>query len=498
MRFRSTALLALLAALVAAGNASAAAGPAPGVQRLNFSYGPIVIRPGTNLINIGDKPVPKPAVDGYITRLRPNLTLADGRTIPPTDRIHLHHGVWLNAGSRQYPRSDVTEPGLPERFFASGEEKTVFRVPAPYGYFVRASDTWILNYMIHDLTNRGAKVIVKYQMDFVPADSALGRSMKPAKPVWMDVENGSAYPVFDVLKGSGRHGQFTFPNQAANAYSGAPRNTWTVPRDTTLLGTAGHMHPGGLYDDLRLDRPGAGSRLLFRSQAHYFGNRPPVSWDMAMTQTPPGWRVRLHQGDTLRVSATYDTSRSSWYESMGIMIAFVADDAPGVNAFATRIATRGKITHGHLAENNHRGGTRATGVVDPTKLPDGSAPGGIVPIGGFRYHFGDLHDAGASAYPPVVAVGQSLTFENKDVNSNVFHSVTSCRAPCNLATGTSFPTANGPVNFDSGQLGFGPPGFTAAANRDSWHTPANLTPGTYTYFCRVHPFMRGAFRVVRP
>ena len=36
---------------------------------------------------------------------------------------------------------------------------------------------------------------------------------------------------------------------------------------------------------------------------------------------------------------------------------------------------------------------------------------------------------------------------------------------------------------------------TAAANRDTWRTPKRLKRGTYTYFCRVHPFMRGAFRV---
>jgi plastocyanin len=497
MRTRSTALLALLACLLVATDATAAA-PAPGVHRMHFTYGPIVIKPGTNLINIGDKPVPKPAGDGYITRLKPTLTLVDGTT-PPTDRIHLHHGVWLNAGSTQYPRSDATAPGVPERFFAAGEEKTIFSIPAPYGYFVRGTDQWILNYMIHDLTNRGAQVYIKYELDFVPAASALGRKMKPASPVWMDVENGSAYPVFDVLEHSGTGGKYTFPDQATSPYAGqAPRNVWTVPRNMTLLGTAGHLHPGGLYDDLRIHRQGAGSRLLFHSQAHYFGNRPPLSWDMAMTATPSSWRVALHQGDTLSVSATYDTSRASWYESMGIMIAWVTDGARGANAFTTKIATRGHVTHGHLAENNHRGGSATTGIADPTKLPNGSAPGGIVPIGGFRYHYGDLHDAGVGAYPPAVAAGQSLTFENKDINANVFHSVTACKAPCNLQTGTSFPIANGPVAFDSGQLGFGPPGFTAAANRDTWQTPTNLTPGTYTYFCRVHPFMRGAFRVVRP
>ena len=59
----------------------------------------------------------------------------------------------------------------------------------------------------------------------------------------------------------------------------------------------------------------------------------------------------------------------------------------------------------------------------------------------------------------------------------------------------SYPLANGRHQFDSGQLGYGPSGYSAASNRIDWTTPANLPPGTYTYFCRVHPFMRGAFRV---
>ena len=50
--------------------------------------------------------------------------------------------------------------------------------------------------------------------------------------------------------------------------------------------------------------------------------------------------------------------------------------------------------------------------------------------------------------------------------------------------------------FDSGELGYGPRGFTPAANRNTWQTPKSLKAGTYTYFCRIHPFMRGAFRVV--
>lgn len=72
-----------------------------------------------------------------------------------------------------------------------------------------------------------------------------------------------------------------------------------------------------------------------------------------------------------------------------------------------------------------------------------------------------------------------------------------CKAPCNRSTGIAFPVADGPRSFDSGQLGFNYAGFNApAAERDTWSTPKNLPAGTNTYFCRVHPFMRGSFRVV--
>ena len=37
------------------------------------------------------------------------------------------------------------------------------------------------------------------------------------------------------------------------------------------------------------------------------------------------------------------------------------------------------------------------------------------------------------------------------------HTITACKAPCNRTTGIAYPLANGPVDFDSGNLGFGPP-----------------------------------------
>ena len=118
-----------------------------------------------------------------------------------------------------------------------------------------------------------------------------------------------------------------------------------------------------------------------------------------------------------------------------------------------------------------------------------------VGIRNFVYGQGDLSSPGRRGRPARVRRGRGLTFVNRDADRTIFHTVTACKAPCNRTTGIAYPLANGEVDFDSGELGFGPAGFTAAANRDRWTTPKKLKAGTYTYFCRVHPFMRGAFEV---
>jgi plastocyanin len=213
-----------------------------------------------------------------------------------------------------------------------------------------------------------------------------------------------------------------------------------------------------------------------------------------MGATPSNWRVAVKKGDVLSVHATYDTQRASWYESMGIMpVAITTRPAGGKDPFKTNVAVKGVLTHGHLPENDNHGG-QEVGLPDARTLPNGPSLN-QVDIDNFVYQQGDLTLPGAAGRPPVVPAGQSLTFFNGDAKKNIFHTITGCLSPCNGATGIAFPLAGGPTIFDSAELGFGPRGFTAAANTDTWQTPPNLTAGTYTYFCRIHPFMRGAFRV---
>ena len=197
------------------------------------------------------------------------------------------------------------------------------------------------------------------------------------------------------------------------------------------------------------------------------------------------------------VHAVYDTKVASWYEVMGISPLAVDATTPATGAIRSHSASRqkGVLTHGELRENRSVGGAPA-GLPDPEKMLDGPVATKQIGIDGFVYAQGDLGNEGLPARPAVVQQGSPLTFLNGDAQKNIFHTITSCKAPCNRSTGIGYPLANGPVDFDSGELGFGPIGRTASVNRDTWSIPANMSPGTYTYFCRVHPFMRGSFRVV--
>jgi plastocyanin len=449
-----------------------------GVRYMRYRV-PIDIKPGQNDIFFQNT-TQRPKVDGYITYFKPELRwVTKGKKVPPVDVIHLHHAVWIINGNPT---------------FAAGEEKTIVRTPKGYGWEYKPTDNWTLNHMIHNLTPDVDKVWVEWTIGFLPKTAAAAKGMRTVDTHWMDVEGIQPYPVFDVLKDSGgKDGRFTYPDDQPDAYEGLrrPRNQWVVRRDTTIVGTAGHLHPGGLWTDLYVTRDGV-KKHLFRSRAKYFEPAGPVSWDVSMTATDDNWRVKLKRGDVVSINATYGTRRGSWYESMGIMpLAVTEKPAGGKDPFAgDEIDTEGKITHGPLPENDNHGGG-GSGLPDARKLADGPRID-QVPIEQFVYQQGDLSVTGKKGLPPVVAPGQALTFINNDGVDRIYHTVTSCKAPCNGLTGVAYPLAGGQNRFDSGQLAMG---GVPTANRITWGTPTYLKQGTYNYFCRVHPFMRGAFRV---
>jgi plastocyanin len=477
-------------------------------QHLTYCFGKITILPGQNTINLRpavDDMNQKlwPQVDGYITRFDPEFIYADG-SVPRVDVLHLHHAVWLVNGNPQ---------------FAAGEEKTIQQLPSGFGWPSHPGDSWLLNDMLHNLLRDPAQVYVVWRVDFVPSSSPAAASIKPVHTKWLDVAgNPSLYPVFDALRSDGQNGTYTFPDQAPAADRGpcggdgrppeshgclGAAQSWTPGQNVTLIGTAGHLHPGGLNMQLR-DKRGTETNTLFTSTAHYYEPAGEVSWDVSMGATPGGsnpgdWRVKVQAGDKVSVHATYDSNRADWYEVMGIMPVAVYNgtDVGGKDAQDQTIPQTEVLTHTHLTENNNHGG-EPTGAANPFSLPSAPVPNRTIGIQDFAFQA----DQSAGLSVPTIQPGQALTFHNLDAAApypNAFHTITACKDPCTARTGIAYPIADGPVTFDSGELGFNGNndsiGNSPAAGRDTWQTPKDLPTGTYTYFCRIHPLMRGAFRV---
>jgi hypothetical protein len=123
------------------------------------------------------------------------------------------------------------------------------------------------------------KVSSTYDIDFVPEQRADGASDHARHPQWMDVPGEGCTRL---RRHKGRHeGQFTFPTRRRRPEARhRPRTTSEVPDGRSLDGTAGHLHPGGLEDDLT-DAARRRRRRLPLDPAKYFEPAGAVSWDVA-------------------------------------------------------------------------------------------------------------------------------------------------------------------------------------------------------------------------
>jgi hypothetical protein len=563
-RFLPALVVPVLAALALAAPAGAklpVMKPAsyPGMTTFNCRTDAITLQPGQNLnkytltkacphAEAVEGPLDESVfaagsdAEGFLTRFQPSMVeiKSGGKLVTPAVwDLHLHHVVWLPPGGGN---------------FAAGEEKTIAMLPQGYGREMRATADWGLLHMLHNLTaSPNRQVYLTWQIDWVPQTEPARTDISRIRGTFMDVANGGAYPVFDAERAfdDDGDGKFTFPDDVStnpadpsNEELGkvSPQRLWTVPSSftegVTLLSAGGHLHPGGLHVDLQVarDGPDAGTvdgddpaevKRLFRSDAHYYEPAGAVSWDVAMTVARRGWRIHLEPGDTVSINATYDVRRASWYESMGILSLGWTPNAdpkakdPFEEAAAVRAMYKkgGALTHRRLPENVDTSARDDLKLPDPRKLrSSGPPPAAGVDINSFFYEVGGFSAVrgfpAAVMRPPVIRPGGTLSFTNQDAlpdqpeGEQAWHTITACRAPCNKGSGIGYPLANGPVEFDSGQLGYGTGlNGNVTIGSNSYSTPplGNLAKGrrgggikrgtTYTYFCRLHPYMRGSFRV---
>jgi hypothetical protein len=262
-------------------------------------YGPLPVRYGENEFAMA---VPAPPEAGYITSMR--ATVVDHNGDPMSHHmVHLHHAVWLDP-----TRQDMTCPGYPDRFFASGKERTKLEFPPGYGYFWSNESFWVL--IAHlDGMHRGMEhdAFVRLNMGFSTGPQG---TLTDVDPVWLDVRNCSDDPVFDVAKGSGSRGRY--------------RERWdyTMPEGGSFLTMGGHLHDGGMK--LVLKNVTQGSEV-FTSRATYGRESDP--WyltSMSAFSADPG--IEVSAGDLLRLVAVYDSTHS-WHDVMGIMVGYLAAPA---------------------------------------------------------------------------------------------------------------------------------------------------------------------------
>jgi plastocyanin len=321
------AIAITVAAFVAAVFAPAASA-AP--KQLTYRYGPITLSPyevDQNQI-LGN--VPKPDVDGYITGMQVDLVDANGRPVP-VNHVMLHHIVFLNLGEAgRFDHHDWTcdtftalnnelkVPALADRFYASGEERNVLKLPDGYGYPVKGKDHWVLLWMLMNHHPVEDKVYIEYKITYEAE-----QQLAPAYMVWLDIKNCLSDPVFDVPGGAG----------AGSTYSRSM--TWTAPQSGRLVAGGGHLHGGG--KSTVLSQPDCGDRELFTSRPLYGLPNNPVYLVRPVIHEPgpinmsgflSAQGLPLQKGQRLKLTANYE-NRYSHTRVMGIFGAYFVPD-PGL------------------------------------------------------------------------------------------------------------------------------------------------------------------------
>jgi plastocyanin len=224
----------------------------------------------------------------------------------------LHHVVFAKVGAPDTTCSRISDydgqasPVQAQRFYAEGEEHFSLSLPDGYGYPNRGSDSWGLAYMLMNHHARASTVLIRYTVAY-----AVGEARTAVQPIWLDVRNCRADPVFNV-PGTGGPGS-TYAQHA----------DWVAPQSGVLVAGGAHLHGGGLSIDVSDTSCGS----LFRSYPVWGGIEPrPVMHEpgpVAMTGFADAAGRPVRAGDTLRITATYDNARPH-VRVMGIAILYFA------------------------------------------------------------------------------------------------------------------------------------------------------------------------------
>jgi plastocyanin len=416
------------------------------IRTYTLRHGPIEVGAYETVLPRGW--VRTPRVDGHIVRMHARVVDRRGRPVTVRD-VMLHH-VWFSRRWRPAVKHEC-QGARSEVFYGTGEEDQQLRLPAGYGYRVRATDRWRMASMLMSHVGRVRTVYLQYR---VTVDTRSG--LTPVRAFWLRA-NGCGHPGY-FINGGGAPGSTTVTS-----------TEWRVPYDLKIVAVGGHLHGGAR--DMWLSQARCGDRRLLDNRPSYgmpdhiyYRARPilhepgPVDTRYFMSRTG----VVAKHGEVLRISAAYDAEHPQ--TAMAVMHLYVARvdggsagcaPLPADGVHLTKAGpTRADPPHTRiqLIGLDAQGRTRAIT----------ESPWPVTPLGdGAEVELGD-----AGFNPPHVSLASpgAITWR---ATGAVAHNVRLAEGPRLVAT----------PSLDAGS---------------SW-TSRFSAPGRYTLFCTRHPVSMHAF-----
>jgi plastocyanin len=501
------------------------------VKKMRFWYGPYVMPAGWDANRVD---LDIPVHNGMILQVEPELRVNPDWKEPSHQVAHIHHAHWfaLDPGNQE----DNYTAGNTEWIFGNGDEETradfMQRSKAQpkgpfYGEYIGLAGPQAMIYMLH---NKTAQSMVGYVVLNVTFKYGTMEQLNATGREHRDLSGVLFGRTFDVPRQAKRDGSWNTTYDMRQE-DGSPRPIeWTATIDGTMIGTGSHLHPGGykvLTENMGSEespcpddgRGTGGTRLL---KADIINRHTPLSEDYQTEVTRPSWRAPIHKGDRIRITGYYKNKKTAWYTAMTHNGAYIDEAQPPKGRCKPYLVGKDRKKRIRKKVRSRAGVTRTVKVpLDPTEgvpnrkwghdhdtfcgvdfgfdpceppfeTPPDGPPASRVTIANFQYYPGGRGGSGDMALPPTVKQGSSLTFFNADQQANIRHSVTTCKYPCNGTYVSNYPHADG--RWDSGTLGYD--AIDGGTPDPVSSTPNDLPVGKYSYFCRIHPFMRGEFRVV--
>ncbi len=439
---------------------------------------------------------PTPAENGFITHMETDIVDEDGAQVP-ISRLMLHHIVFVNVNHQDSTcagqgylgfdgRKDFGSTFAPQRFYAAGEERAKMSLPDGYGYPTKSTDTWGVVAMVMNHRSSLDHALIHYE---VTVDSNPG--LTPVKPYWFDVRDCRADPIYNIpsvakkakranKEKKGRKATVAKKHKKKKRKKPKTRPTinetrdYTFPESGRLIAGAGHVHGGAV--GLKLTEPNCGNREVARSDPtwglpdHPFYNVRPILHEpgpINMSAFGDTTGLPIHAGETIRLNSIYDNSLPH-VRVMGIMVVyFAADSSVTQNC--------GPIPNWTVLKTNQPGrpgpvpftipltGLDANGQATTINAPPGAirnaGRNSVIPVGDRFFGQPNLR----------VKQGSWITWQ---FNGQELHNVTLANGPLGIGTD----------NLDGGRT------FTEKFNR----------PGTYRFFCALHPVQMQERVIVTP